>query len=113
MYHNNRRSTHENPLINNSMTIERPVTRSLSKLQNLNDLISMNSHLESKESVINAYLNQPVVKPPPTYQKIISAQQPINLIQILENSMLTGKRPKSIVDVSLKRFYLVLKIYLA
>ena len=96
----------------NSGNIERPVTRSFSKLQNaqLNNaalnsgptLAAFNSNLsilDNLKKLTSTSLHKQAVKPPPTYQKILIDEKPTNVINLIENSMLTGKRPRTTVNV--------------
>lgn len=102
-----------------STTIERPSTRSFIKTQNVqrannvqvNSQAALSSDLKgfanpfSNNSVqIKVVKKQP---PPQTYQKILTSQKSNNLINILENSMLKGRRPHSIINVTF-RFLLLL-----
>lgn len=88
---------------------DRPMTRSFAKLQNtqLNENLVLNSRVfnSSLKKIENNSLRSSksdgykYVEPPPqTYQIILPSQKPNNLINILENSMLTGKKPSSIID---------------
>ncbi len=74
----------------------RPITRSLSKLQN-----STNSNYKNLENqlqnVLQSISSKPINPPPmQTYQKVVLVnEKQANLISILQRSMLTGRRPKS------------------
>lgn len=96
---------------------DRPVTRSFTKMQNaqLNSVTprtlttqAISSSLRSLETQLHqtvrgSKINSKSLKPPPppqTYQKIQIDEKSVNLVSILEKSMLTGKRPNSMTTVS-------------
>ena len=102
----------------------RPVTRSFSKLQSaqLNNAAALNSggptlaaSINCNQSILDnlkkftstASLHKQAVKPPPTYQKILIDEKPINVINLIENSMLTGKRPRSTVNVGFQANFFI------
>jgi hypothetical protein len=77
----------------------RPMTRSLAKLQNSisPSLKSLESQLQDALRAVSSKFPNP--PPPQTYQKVFLVdEKPANLINILENSMLSGRRPNSIAE---------------